>query len=328
MGYYSYSSKATSATATTLSSGSTSYSFNGVSAPSLEANVQGRSMVDILSVSVTYSGLNASDTADVYQEANAVVSSSTSTGNSIVIVPVVPPVNDNYIVSASPSSWNPSSGSGYTSVTVTATHDSVSERKDYYRVTNTTTWYTSNAHPTTSSTAITPYTSTTEGDSVEDTPSVSVNRTWITATTSQIKVSAQEPGSSQRSGLVTYTNNSASTTVTVTQKAGPIVYWVKVNGDTTVNISLDLAAYTEVQVTCGQNGASGGTWKCSVKYADRNKVAINNVSGRTSYTGSNNDWVKITCLSSKAEESITLSFTYGSGTYQGQASVILTPTGN
>lgn len=262
-GYWSYTSNATAATSTTVSSSSTSYSFNSVHADSLEDSVQPRQEVGTLTVSVSYGGNTGSDSKPVYQQENAVVSTTTTTSSTSSFVSSSV-TNDNYYVGVNKTSISfTSSGASSTTITVTATHNSTTAiTSNYYRVSATTTVYTSTYSGVVSRTASTPYDTATdysEPETVNDTPTITNTNTWITATTTQIKVSAQSAGAAARSGSVTYRNSTATpATVSVSQVAGYVAPSIDIDTDEWEWCASDmLNTYTVIVTTVG------GGWSAS-----------------------------------------------------------------
>lgn len=327
-GHWDYTSNATAATSTTVSSGSTSYSFNSVQGDNLEDSVVGREEVGTLTVSVTYGGKSGSDSKPVYQEANSVVGSSNATSNTYVYASSSVTIG-NYEVTTNKSSISfSSSGASSTTITVSASHEATTATtSNLYRVSATTTWYTSKYTGVTRTTASTPYSSVTEyeTDSVTDTATVSNSNAWITATTFQIKVAAQSAGAGARNGYVYYRNSTASTSVYITQVAGAVTYWILVNGETTYSNSLSLGEDEEIEITCGGGSTS---WSASIPYTSRNLIKVNGSSGVTSFSGTNGDRVTITCMSSNPDKTVTITFTCGSGSNKATAYYEMTPTGD
>ena len=315
-GYWSYTSNATAATSTTVSSSSTSYSFNSVQGYDLEDSVQPRQEIGTLTVSVSYGGNSGSDSKPVYQQENAVVSTTTTTSSTSSFASSSV-TNDNYYVGSNKSSISfTSSGASSTTITITATHVSTTASTyNYYRVSATTTVYTSNYPSVVTRTASTPYDTATEYDSetVNDTPTITNTNTWITATTTQIKVSAQSAGAAARSGTVTYRNSTASTSVSVSQVAGASIYWITVNGETSYEESLASGETTNVYIECG----GGSThWTASVPSLYSSRVSLSQNEG---WSG---DYVDVLCKT-KLTTPITITFTNINAT----ATLTITPTG-
>ncbi len=317
-GYWSYTSNATAPTSTTVSSSSTSYSFNSVRGYDLEDSVQPRQEIGTLTVSVSYGGNSGSDSKPVYQQENAVVSTTTTTSSTSSFASSSV-TNDNYNVSVNKTSISfTSSGASSTTITVIATHDRTTAiTSNYYMVSATTTVYTSTYRDVISRTASTPYdtaTDYTEPEPVNDTPTITNTNTWITATTTQIKVSAQSAGAAARRGTVTYRNSTATpATVSVSQVAGASIYWITVNGETSYEESLASGETTNVYIECG----GGSThWTASIPSLYSSRVSLSKSEG---WSG---DDVDVLCKT-KITTPITITFTNVNAT----ATLTITPTG-
>lgn len=319
-GYWSYTSNATAPTSTTVSSSSTSYSFNSVHADSLEDSVQPRQEVGTLTVSVSYGGNTGSDSKPVYQQENAVVSSSTTIGYSAVTVSSTTELYDYELVVTPTTIAFSTSGASSTTISVTASHSSKEViTQDNYRRTGVTNTYTSTyVDPVPSWGSWRFVNRTTEEGEVEiitDTPTITNTNTWITATTYQIKVAAQSAGAAARSGSVTYRNSTATpATVSVSQVAGASIYWITVNGETSYEESLASGETTNVYIECG----GGSThWTASVPSLYSSRVSLSKSEG---WSG---DDVDVLCKT-KITTPITITFTNVNAT----ATLTITPTGD
>lgn len=337
-GYYTYTSNATSSTATTVSSGSTTYSFTSVHAPSLEDEVTGRASVGTITVSVTYSSLSGSGSATVYQQANAVVGSATTTSQEHRYTSSSQTTGD-YSVSASPTRISlSSSGSSSVTVTVTASHKLITTYNyDVYQRTGVTKWYTSTftGDPVYNQWRKIGTTTDTDEVDITDTPSVRVSDSnWLTATTSQIKIAAQSPGNGARTGYTYYSNSTASTTVTITQVKGSNVYWVAIDGVTGASVTryLDLAGQANFTITCGGGSTSFKVTPDVAKKiwykASTTTIWSNSGSTATSRSYSSGTRLDVLCNMTKDGDSSTLTLSCGSGASTGYAYITIEPTGD